>query len=62
MTCRPTVCLRMTDINFGNYFTDFTETIAHEEERFQGMFDTIINFTPNKFYVKLLLCIFRDNQ
>ena len=26
-------------------------------QRFQGIFDTIINLTPNKFYVKLIIYV-----
>ena len=42
----------MTEIDFGNYFTNYTETVAPETEIAQGMFDSIVNFTPNKCHVK----------
>ena len=40
------LCLQMTSINYGNYFTYFNKTITPEREIFQGMFDTIVNLTP----------------
>ena len=39
-------CLRMTEINLGNLFTNFSDT-----EIF--LLSTIINFTPTKFHIKL---------
>ena len=46
-------CLRMTEIHFVNYITNFTYMVIkiHLTELFQGMFDTIIKFTPSKFHV-----------
>ena len=45
----------MRDINFFNYFINFTKMIAPETERWQGMFDTIINFTPSKDLCKTVI-------
>ena len=42
--------LWITEINFEKYFTNFTST---KDQNIQGMFDTIIDFTPTKFYVNL---------
>ena len=46
-------CLRMTEIHFGNNFTNISET-----EIFQGFVDSIINFTPTKVTID----VFRDYQ
>ena len=36
--------------------------IGPETETFQGMFDTIVNFTTSKFDVKLIIYVFWDYQ
>ena len=51
-------CLPMTEIHFGNYFCNLIKMIAPEIEIFEVMFDTIINVTPSKIYVKLWLFFF----
>ena len=47
-------CLRLTEFHFANYFINIAKVIA-SRKTFQGMFDSITNCTPSKFYVKLIV-------
>ena len=50
----------MLKMQLGNNCTNLTKMVAHLTEIFQEIFETIINFTPSKFDVKLgLIIIFK---